>query len=276
MTLLPSFHVGLPTSFAARFCCAHASRSASIHVHGIGCPTTPPLFIRRLASFLSIFACSLPASFAAPCLPIPLLNDGLSSSARRLRPLSSRLLSSLQPDATFAGHSLGEFSALASVADILPNSYLVDVMFYRGLTMQCAVEHDEQSRSNYAMCAINSSHVSKTFDDAALREVIDTISNLQCRSPLTISHVGMQLLIYSLGLTICLCGQACRTAGSHECPQRAVKLDEQSRSNYTMCVVNPSHVSKTFDDAALCEIVDTISNVGGCLLEIVNFNVEVH
>ncbi len=42
-----------------------------------------------------------------------------------------------------------------------------------------------------------------------------------------------------------------------------------------MCAVNPSHVSKTFDDAALREVVDTISNVGGCLLEIVSFNVEV-
>ena len=51
----------------------------------------------------------------------------------------------VQPDAAFAGHSLGDFSALASVADILPNSYLVDVVFYRGLTMPRAVERDEQS-----------------------------------------------------------------------------------------------------------------------------------
>ncbi|KAI9439787.1 fatty acid synthase [Lactarius indigo] len=85
----------------------------------------------------------------------------------------------VQPYAAFAGHSLGEFSALASVADILPNSSLVDVVFYRGLTMQRAVERDEQSRSNYAMCAINPGRVSKTFDDAALREVVDTISNLR-------------------------------------------------------------------------------------------------
>ncbi|KAI0264369.1 fatty acid synthase [Gloeopeniophorella convolvens] len=85
----------------------------------------------------------------------------------------------IQPGAAFAGHSLGEFSALASVADILPNSSLVDVIFYRGLTMQRAVERDEQSRSNYAMCAINPSRVGKTFDDAALREVVDTISTLK-------------------------------------------------------------------------------------------------
>jgi len=33
----------------------------------------------------------------------------------------------VQPDAAFTGHSLGEFSALAPVADILPNSSLVDI-----------------------------------------------------------------------------------------------------------------------------------------------------
>ena len=42
-----------------------------------------------------------------------------------------------------------------------------------------------------------------------------------------------------------------------------------------MCAVNPSRVGKTFDDAALREIVNTITNDRGCLLEIVNFNVEV-
>ncbi len=37
----------------------------------------------------------------------------------------------------------------------------------------------------------------------------------------------------------------------------------------------PSRVGKTSDDAALREIIDTISNGRDCLLEIVNFNVEV-
>jgi malonyl CoA-acyl carrier protein transacylase len=62
---------------------------------------------------------------------------------------------------------------------ILPNSSLVDIVFYRGLTMQHAVERDEQDRSDYAMCAVNSSRVGKTFNDAALCEiVVDTISNV--------------------------------------------------------------------------------------------------
>ena len=57
--------------------------------------------------------------------------------------------------------------------------------------------------------------------------------------------------------------------------QHAVERDEQGRSNYTMCAVNPSRVGKTSDDAALREIVDTTSNGRDRLLEIVNFNVEV-
>ena len=83
----------------------------------------------------------------------------------------------VQNDSAFAGHSLGEYSALASIADVLPISSLVDVVFYRGITMQRAVERDSENRSNYAMCAVNPSRVSKTFNDAALREVVDNITS---------------------------------------------------------------------------------------------------
>jgi fatty acid synthase subunit beta len=82
----------------------------------------------------------------------------------------------VQKDCAFAGHSLGEYSALASIADVLPISSLVDVVFYRGITMQRAVERDSENRSNYAMCAVNPSRISRTFTDAALREVVDSIA----------------------------------------------------------------------------------------------------
>ncbi|KNZ81816.1 Fatty acid synthase subunit alpha [Termitomyces sp. J132] len=82
----------------------------------------------------------------------------------------------VQRECAFAGHSLGEYSALASIADVLPISALVDVVFYRGITMQRAVERDSQNRSNYAMCAVNPSRISQTFTDAALREVVDSIA----------------------------------------------------------------------------------------------------
>jgi hypothetical protein len=40
-------------------------------------------------------------------------------------------------------------------------SSLVSVVFYRGLTMQVAVERDAEGRSNYGMCAVNPSRVAK-------------------------------------------------------------------------------------------------------------------
>ncbi|GMM38923.1 tetrafunctional fatty acid synthase subunit [Saccharomycopsis crataegensis] len=76
----------------------------------------------------------------------------------------------------FAGHSLGEYSALTSLGDVMPIESLVEVVFYRGMTMQVAVERDEQGRSNYGMIACNPSRVSKTFDDAALRFVVDAVA----------------------------------------------------------------------------------------------------
>jgi len=41
----------------------------------------------------------------------------------------------VQKDCAFAGQSLGEYSALGSIADVLHISALVNVVFYRGITM---------------------------------------------------------------------------------------------------------------------------------------------
>ena len=79
-------------------------------------------------------------------------------------------------DSTFAGHSLGEYSALAALADVMPIESLVSVVFYRGLTMQVAVERDAQGRSNYSMCAVNPSRISSTFNEEALRFVVANIA----------------------------------------------------------------------------------------------------
>lgn len=79
-------------------------------------------------------------------------------------------------DSPFAGHSLGEYSALTSLADVMPIESLVDVVFYRGMTMQVAVPRDAAGRSNYGMVAVNPSRVSSTFDDTALRFVVENIA----------------------------------------------------------------------------------------------------
>jgi fatty acid synthase subunit beta len=58
----------------------------------------------------------------------------------------------------------------------MPIESLVSVVFYRGLTMQVAVERDEAGRSNYSMCAVNPSRISKTFNEQALQYVVENIT----------------------------------------------------------------------------------------------------
>jgi len=82
----------------------------------------------------------------------------------------------VQRDSSFAGHSLGEYSALAALAEVMPIESLVSIVFYRGLTMQVAVERDETGRSNYSMCAVNPSRISKTFNEQALQYVVENIA----------------------------------------------------------------------------------------------------
>jgi fatty acid synthase subunit alpha, fungi type len=100
----------------------------------------------------------------------------------------------IQRDSAFAGHTLGEYSALASIADILPISSLVDVVFYRGISMQSAVERDPQNRSNYAMCAVNPSCISKTFNEAAIREVVEIVGR----------HTDSLLEIVNYNVDVCV------------------------------------------------------------------------
>lgn len=74
----------------------------------------------------------------------------------------------LQQNRPFAGHSLGEYAALASIGNVLPIESLVDVVFYRGMTMQSAVRRDDKGRSEYGMTAVNPSRVGQGFGQARI------------------------------------------------------------------------------------------------------------
>ncbi len=49
----------------------------------------------------------------------------------------------------FACHSLGKYSALTAIADILPNSLFVDIVFYHSLIMQHSVKLKDVANSCY-------------------------------------------------------------------------------------------------------------------------------
>jgi len=75
----------------------------------------------------------------------------------------------------FAGHSLGEYAAIAAVTDCIALPDLLDVIFLRGMTMQSVVPRDEQHRSDYGMVAVDPTRVSKTLTIEGLQELVSSI-----------------------------------------------------------------------------------------------------
>ncbi|KAJ2100177.1 fatty acid synthase alpha subunit Lsd1, partial [Coemansia sp. S100] len=86
-----------------------------------------------------------------------------------------RANSLVQKDAVFAGHSLGEYAALASINSLFTLEDALDICFYRGLLMQLAVERDAQGRSQYGMAAVDPSRLGHGVDNSVLATVIAVI-----------------------------------------------------------------------------------------------------
>ncbi|MDO8462336.1 MAG: DUF1729 domain-containing protein, partial [Deltaproteobacteria bacterium] len=65
------------------------------------------------------------------------------------------------PNASFAGHSLGEYAAL-SATGIIPLEQVIQTVYHRGLTMQHFVPRDASGRSPYGMVVVRPSLVGWT------------------------------------------------------------------------------------------------------------------
>jgi len=75
----------------------------------------------------------------------------------------------VQKGTVFAGHSLGEYSALGSCTEFMSLENLLELIFYRGLRMQNAVTRDSNGRTEFAMVAINPMRVGKGMTIIPLR-----------------------------------------------------------------------------------------------------------
>lgn len=164
--------------------------------------------------------------------------------------------------ATFAGHSLGEYAALAAFANVLNIEALMDVVFYRGMTMQFG-----------------------TFSSSGLfwgcgeeRMVYRQLCVLECRTLGGCENGG--------GMRVAVRKQSCvfsREVGSF-CVERAsdtgpthspyshtrthtqqtpaVKRNKDGTSDYGMIAANPSRVGGGFNEGHLHAVVDTVSRIG--------------
>ncbi|MGC6493229.1 MAG: acyltransferase domain-containing protein, partial [Myxococcota bacterium] len=64
----------------------------------------------------------------------------------------------LIPGATFCGHSVGEYAALAAYGRVLPLEAVIELVWRRGLTMHTLVPRDEHGESGYRMGVVRPHH----------------------------------------------------------------------------------------------------------------------
>lgn len=77
----------------------------------------------------------------------------------------------LDEAAYFAGHSVGEYNALAAFAGALDADAVLEVVYRRGLTMHSLVPRDENGRSNYGLSALRPDKIG-----VAENEVVDFVA----------------------------------------------------------------------------------------------------
>ncbi|KAJ5193540.1 fatty acid synthase beta subunit [Penicillium cf. viridicatum] len=81
----------------------------------------------------------------------------------------------VQEGSAFAGHSLGEYSALLACANFMTLEGLLGLTFYRGLVMQFQMSQDAAGRTDFGMAAVNPSRVRDGFDEPSLKILVEAI-----------------------------------------------------------------------------------------------------
>nr|WP_238529328.1 type I polyketide synthase [Dietzia alimentaria] len=105
-------------------------------------------------------------------------------------------------DAYFAGHSIGEYDALAAISGVLELEPLLEIVFQRGSTMHQLVPRDAHGRSDYRMAAIRPSQMG--IADA---DIVDWVAKVSAESGEFVEIVNYNLAgsQYALAGTVAGC-----------------------------------------------------------------------
>ncbi|MFD4292504.1 fatty acid synthase subunit beta domain-containing protein [Rhodococcus sp. NPDC058532] len=98
-----------------------------------------------------------------------------------------------------AGHSVGEYNALAAVAGVLPLEAVLEVVFQRGSAMHALVPRDANGRSNYRLAAIRPSQFG--VDDADLTDFVGGVAE-QTGEFLQIVNLNLRGSQYAIAGTV--------------------------------------------------------------------------
>ncbi|MDO4761514.1 MAG: DUF1729 domain-containing protein [Corynebacterium sp.] len=71
----------------------------------------------------------------------------------------------LSTNSYYAGHSLGEYTALASLGNIFDLEAVIDIVYSRGSAMHSLVPRDEHGQSNYALGALRPNRIGLAAED---------------------------------------------------------------------------------------------------------------
>ncbi|KAL6884407.1 fatty acid synthase subunit beta dehydratase [Trichoderma evansii] len=74
----------------------------------------------------------------------------------------------IKDNALFAGHSLGEYTAVSTIGQVAPFETLLYITFLRAILMNSAVTRDVQGHSQFGMVAINPSRISCSHIDTTI------------------------------------------------------------------------------------------------------------
>jgi fatty acid synthase len=80
----------------------------------------------------------------------------------------------LVADAFYAGHSLGEYTALSAYAGTIELETVLEVVFHRGSTMHHLIPRDDQGRSDYRMGALRPNQFG--VDDEHVVEYVESVA----------------------------------------------------------------------------------------------------